>query len=67
MASNKTHKAMGAEVWVSRLKTFAATGVWPSDAGNRPSPKQPKWHSIYTKVKHFVFYLFIFYSIATFA
>ena len=49
MASKKEHKAMGSDMWMSRLRTFAATRVLPSDAGNRPSSKQPKWHSLYTK------------------
>ncbi|KAJ8356716.1 hypothetical protein SKAU_G00195100 [Synaphobranchus kaupii] len=31
---------MGDEEWMSRLRTFAALGVWPSEAGNRPAPRQ---------------------------
>ncbi|KAJ8381109.1 hypothetical protein SKAU_G00018870 [Synaphobranchus kaupii] len=33
---------MGGEEWMSRLRTFAALGVWPSEAGNRPAPCQKK-------------------------
>ncbi|KAJ8351972.1 hypothetical protein SKAU_G00234480 [Synaphobranchus kaupii] len=33
---------MGNEEWMSRLRTFAALGVWPSEAGNRPAPRQKK-------------------------
>ncbi|KAJ8352123.1 hypothetical protein SKAU_G00235990 [Synaphobranchus kaupii] len=33
---------MGDEEWMSRLRTFAALGVWPSEAGNRPAPRQKK-------------------------
>ncbi|KAJ8346583.1 hypothetical protein SKAU_G00279840 [Synaphobranchus kaupii] len=36
----KKHRAMGDEEWMSRLRTFAALGVWPSEAGNRPAPRQ---------------------------
>ncbi|KAJ8375486.1 hypothetical protein SKAU_G00060660 [Synaphobranchus kaupii] len=38
----KKHRAMGNEEWMSRLRTFAALGVWPSEAGNRPAPRQKK-------------------------
>ncbi|KAJ8349331.1 hypothetical protein SKAU_G00244610 [Synaphobranchus kaupii] len=38
----KKHRAMGDEEWMSRLRTFAALGVWPSEAGNRPAPRQKK-------------------------
>ncbi|CAL8258558.1 unnamed protein product [Arctogadus glacialis] len=47
--STKKHRAMGSEEWVSRLKAFASSGTWPSSAGNRPSPKQAKWHNLYQK------------------
>ncbi|KAJ8351896.1 hypothetical protein SKAU_G00233720 [Synaphobranchus kaupii] len=33
---------MGDEEWMSRLRMFAALGVWPSEAGNRPAPRQKK-------------------------
>ncbi|KAJ8379334.1 hypothetical protein SKAU_G00001120 [Synaphobranchus kaupii] len=33
---------MGDEEWMSRLCMFAALGVWPSEAGNRPAPRQKK-------------------------
>ncbi|XP_059892305.1 uncharacterized protein LOC132446172 [Gadus macrocephalus] len=42
---------MGSEEWVSRLKAFASSGTWPSSAGNRPSPKQAKWHNLYQKIE----------------
>ncbi|KAG9267559.1 hypothetical protein AMEX_G18412 [Astyanax mexicanus] len=47
---------MGDEEWVARLKTFAGTGVWPSEAGNRPAPRQKKWHELYQKasIKHII-------------
>ncbi|KAJ8356373.1 hypothetical protein SKAU_G00191670 [Synaphobranchus kaupii] len=38
----KKHRAMGDEEWMSRLRTFAALGVWPSEAGNRLAPRQKK-------------------------
>ncbi|KAJ8340737.1 hypothetical protein SKAU_G00353700 [Synaphobranchus kaupii] len=41
---------MGDEEWMSRLRTFAALGVWPSEAGNRPAPRQKKWHDLYLKL-----------------
>ncbi|KAJ8356347.1 hypothetical protein SKAU_G00191410 [Synaphobranchus kaupii] len=37
---------MGNEEWMSRLRTFAALGVWPSEAGNRPAPRQKKWYDL---------------------
>ncbi|KAJ8356344.1 hypothetical protein SKAU_G00191380 [Synaphobranchus kaupii] len=37
---------MGNEEWMSRLRTFAALGVWPSEAGNRPAPRQNKWYDL---------------------
>ncbi|KAL1246952.1 hypothetical protein QQF64_034539 [Cirrhinus molitorella] len=42
---------MGDEEWMSRLQKFAAVGVWPSEAGNRPSPRQRKWHDLYLKIE----------------
>ncbi len=51
MASkHKKHRAMGDEEWMSRLRKFAAVGVWPSEAGNRPALRQSKWHDMYLKV-----------------
>ncbi|CAM4510591.1 unnamed protein product [Leuciscus chuanchicus] len=51
MASKpKRHRAMGDEEWLSRLRRFATTGVWPADAGNRPAPKQKKWHDLFQKI-----------------
>ncbi|RXN37610.1 nuclease HARBI1 [Labeo rohita] len=41
---------MGDEEWMSRLRKFAAVGVWPSEAGNRPAPRQKKWHDLYLKI-----------------
>ncbi|KAF0023813.1 hypothetical protein F2P81_024443 [Scophthalmus maximus] len=50
MASkDKKHRSMGDEEWMSHLRRFAAVGVWPSDAGNRPAPCQKKWHDLYLK------------------
>jgi len=42
---------MGDGEWMARLRAFASSGVWPSDAGNRPAPRQKKWHDLYQKVK----------------
>ena len=50
--TSKSHKAMGDDEWMSRLKMFAASGVWPADAGNRPAPRQKKWFDLFNKVKH---------------
>ncbi|RVE72561.1 hypothetical protein OJAV_G00039730 [Oryzias javanicus] len=51
MESKKTHKAMSDSEWMSRLRTFASTGSWPSSAGNRPAPRQKKWHDLYNKIE----------------
>ncbi|XP_057184794.1 uncharacterized protein LOC130551257 [Triplophysa rosa] len=50
MATKRSHKAMSDAEWVSRLRKFASTGVWPSD-GNRPAPRQKKWHEIYQRIE----------------
>ncbi|XP_028441948.1 uncharacterized protein LOC114560633 isoform X2 [Perca flavescens] len=51
MASKaKKHRAMGDNEWLSRLRRFATTGVWPSDARNRPAPRQKRWHDLYLKL-----------------
>ncbi|KAJ8341956.1 hypothetical protein SKAU_G00342470 [Synaphobranchus kaupii] len=42
MSTAKKHKAMGDGEWMARLKKFATTGVWPSEAGNRPAPRQKR-------------------------
>ncbi|XP_041846874.1 uncharacterized protein LOC121643495 [Melanotaenia boesemani] len=47
----KSHKAMGDGEWMSRLRAFASTGVWPPGAGNRPAPRQRKWHDLYQKIE----------------
>ncbi|XP_073805185.1 uncharacterized protein [Danio rerio] len=49
--SGKSHKAMSDADWISRLKKFASTGVWPSNEGNRPAPRQKKWHEIYQRIE----------------
>ncbi|XP_036419498.1 uncharacterized protein LOC118803096 [Colossoma macropomum] len=49
--TSKSHKAMGDDEWMSRLKRFAASGIWPSDAGNRPAPRQKKWYDLYQKIE----------------
>lgn len=46
----KSHKAMSDAEWISRLKKFASTGIWPSNEGNRPAPRQKKWYEIYQRV-----------------
>ncbi|MCI4379004.1 hypothetical protein PGIGA_G00222790 [Pangasianodon gigas] len=45
----KSHKAMGDQEWMSRLRRFASTGVWPSKAGNRPAPRQKKWYDLFQR------------------
>lgn len=50
MMSKKSHKALGDDEWMSRLRRFASTGVWPSEAGNRPAPRQKKWFDLFHKV-----------------
>ena len=52
MSSTKSHKAMGDKEWMGRLRSFASSGVWPSGGGNRPAPRQRKWHDLYQKVKY---------------
>ncbi|KAJ8349274.1 hypothetical protein SKAU_G00244040 [Synaphobranchus kaupii] len=47
--STKKHKAMGDGELMARLKKFATTGVWPSEAGNRPAPRQKRWHDLYQR------------------
>ncbi|XP_047244975.1 uncharacterized protein LOC124882564 isoform X2 [Girardinichthys multiradiatus] len=49
--NSKSHKAMDDNEWFSRLRSFASTGVWPSDAGNRPAPRQQKWYTLYQKIE----------------
>lgn len=46
----KSHKAMSDAEWILRLKKFASTGIWPSNEGNRPAPRQKKWYEIYQRV-----------------
>ncbi|XP_039670276.1 skin secretory protein xP2-like [Perca fluviatilis] len=52
MMSNKpkSHKSMGEGEWMARLRAYASSGVWPS-GGNRPAPKQRKWHDLYQKIE----------------
>ncbi|KAG9270336.1 hypothetical protein AMEX_G15275 [Astyanax mexicanus] len=47
----KSHKPMADSEWLHRLQTFASTGAWPSNAGNRPAPRQKKWHDLYHKIE----------------
>ncbi|XP_067308276.1 uncharacterized protein [Pseudorasbora parva] len=51
MASTKSHKGMSDADWVARLESFARTGVWPSREGNRPSPRQKRWHELHQKIE----------------
>nr|XP_055051854.1 uncharacterized protein LOC129437619 isoform X2 [Misgurnus anguillicaudatus] len=52
MASkHKKHRAMSEGEWMARLRRFATQGVWPSEAGNRPAPRQKKWHDLYQKIE----------------
>ncbi|ROI26630.1 hypothetical protein DPX16_21573 [Anabarilius grahami] len=41
---------MGDEEWMSCLRRFASTGVWPSEAGNRPAPRQKKWFDLFQRI-----------------
>lgn len=51
MSSNtKSHKPMTDSEWMSRLRKFACTGVWPANEGNKPSTRQKKWHELYLRV-----------------
>ncbi len=41
--------------WATRsgcraCESLLPVGVWPSEAGNRPAPRQRKWHDMYLKV-----------------
>ncbi|MED6269093.1 hypothetical protein CHARACLAT_029606 [Characodon lateralis] len=38
-------------VWMARLRSFAATGSWPADEGNRPAPRQKKWYELYQRIE----------------
>ncbi|KAJ8393321.1 hypothetical protein AAFF_G00062220 [Aldrovandia affinis] len=40
---------MGDDEWMSRLRKFAASGVWPTEAGNRPALRQKRWYDLYWK------------------
>ncbi|KAI9541931.1 hypothetical protein NQZ68_025065 [Dissostichus eleginoides] len=40
---------MGDAEWLARLKAFANSGVWPSEGGNKPAPRQRKWYDLYQK------------------
>ncbi|CAL8271039.1 unnamed protein product [Merluccius merluccius] len=46
----KKHKAMGEGEWMARLRAYASSGVWPP-GGNRPAPKQRKWHDLYQNIE----------------
>ncbi|KAI9525156.1 hypothetical protein NQZ68_009354 [Dissostichus eleginoides] len=37
--------------WVSRLRKFASTGVWPAGEGNRPAPRQKKRFELYQRIE----------------
>ncbi|MEQ2245911.1 hypothetical protein ILYODFUR_032925 [Ilyodon furcidens] len=49
--ASKSHKAMPDTVWMARLRSFAATGSWPADQGNRPAPRQKKWYELYQRIE----------------
>ncbi|XP_057184272.1 putative uncharacterized protein DDB_G0290521 [Triplophysa rosa] len=48
--SKKSHKAFGDDEWMFSLRRFASTGVWPSEAGNRPAPRQKKWFELFQRI-----------------
>lgn len=54
MSSKKKHRAIGDYEWMSRMRRFASAGVWPSEEGNRPAPRQKKWHDLYQRVKLYI-------------
>ncbi len=54
---HKSHKAMSDVEWDLRLKKFASTGIWPSNYGNRPAPRQKKWYEIYQRVSECLLHL----------
>ncbi|XP_030266267.1 uncharacterized protein LOC115577368 [Sparus aurata] len=37
--------------WMSRLRKFASSGVWPAGEGNRPAPRQKKWFALYQMIE----------------
>ncbi|KAJ8408172.1 hypothetical protein AAFF_G00264000 [Aldrovandia affinis] len=41
---------MGDDEWMSRLGRFAASGVWPTEVGNRPAPRQKSCYGLYQKL-----------------
>ncbi|XP_036943223.1 uncharacterized protein LOC119013024 isoform X5 [Acanthopagrus latus] len=49
--SSKSHKAMADSEWMSRLRKFASSGVWPAGEGNRPAPRQKKWFALYQMIE----------------
>ncbi|KAJ8404577.1 hypothetical protein AAFF_G00334400 [Aldrovandia affinis] len=40
---------MGDDEWMSLLRKFAASGVWPPEASNRPATRQNRWYDLYWK------------------
>ena len=48
--SSKSFKAMVDSEWMSHLRKFASTGVWPAGEGNRPAPRQKKWYALHQMV-----------------
>ena len=61
----KSLKSMGDDEWMVRLRAFASSGVWPSGGGNRPAPRQKKWHELYQKVKYIITWLHVPYYLFT--
>lgn len=55
----KSHKAMGDGEWMARLRAFASSGVWPGGGGNRPAPRQRKWHDLYQKVNMYLLLIMV--------
>lgn len=63
-SKSKSHKAMADSKWMSPLRKFASTESWPAGEGNRPAPRQKKWHQLYQRewvyAWHNVLYLLLF-------
>ncbi|XP_035988143.1 uncharacterized protein LOC110367754 isoform X2 [Fundulus heteroclitus] len=47
----ESRKSIPDSVWMSRLRSFAATGSWPAEQGNRPAPRQEKWYQLYHMIE----------------
>ncbi|XP_035988145.1 uncharacterized protein LOC110367754 isoform X4 [Fundulus heteroclitus] len=51
LQETESRKSIPDSVWMSRLRSFAATGSWPAEQGNRPAPRQEKWYQLYHMIE----------------